>query len=122
MQTVRSFWPYYLAQHRLAVCRAWHYAGTLMATTLLFALISSALWSWLWLVLVAGYAPAWIGHYVFEKNRPATFSNPFLSLACDYLMCWYWLSGQIDEQLQQHAHVLFEHHNNAQARESKPLR
>jgi hypothetical protein len=35
-----------------------------------------------------GYGFAWVGHFVFEKNRPATFKQPIFSLMGDFVM-WY---------------------------------
>ncbi len=103
-----AFWPYYLAEHRLPICRAWHYVGTTMATCMLLWLVTAGHYSSLWWVLIAGYGPAWIGHFVFEKNRPATFTYPRWSLMADYKMYWYWLTGQIEEELQKHSHVIFD--------------
>ena len=36
--------------------------------------------------LLCGYAFAWIGHAVFEKNKPATFKHPFYSFVGDWAM------------------------------------
>ena len=46
------------------------------------------MWWLLALVPVAGYGFAWVGHFGFEKNRPATFSHPAWSLAGDWVMFW----------------------------------
>lgn len=35
---------------------------------------------------VFGYSFAWVGHFFFEKNKPATFKYPLFSLACDFIM------------------------------------
>jgi hypothetical protein len=40
----------------------------------------------LWAMPVAGYSFAWVGHFFFEKNRPATFQHPFYSLLGDFVM------------------------------------
>lgn len=108
LRSFRSFWPYYLAEHRLPLCRALHYVGTLLATSFLIAVIAGEQWTLLWLLPILGYGPAWFAHFVIEKNRPATFRYPFWSLLADYKMLWYWLSGQIDEELQRQSHVLFQ--------------
>ena len=51
--------------------------------------------AWLWLAPVAGYGCAWIGHFVFEKNRPATFTHPLYSLMGDWVMYWQILRGKV---------------------------
>lgn len=95
IQTFQQFWPYYLGQHRLPSNRLLHYCGSLGALFLLAFLISSKMWAWLPIILVVGYGPAWIGHFLIEKNRPATFSYPFWSLAADYKMLYYALTGRL---------------------------
>ena len=52
---------------------------------------------WLLLVLlpVFGYGFAWVGHFRFEKNRPATFQHPFYSVAGDFVMFKDILVGKI---------------------------
>jgi hypothetical protein len=99
IETYKDFWPYYLREHARPRTRAVHFLGTGLST--FFAAIAVVTATW-WLVpvaLVAGYGPAWIGHFFIEKNRPATFTYPFWSLASDYRMTWTWLSGHLDEEL-----------------------
>ena len=51
-----------------------------------------------WLIpaaVVQGYAFSWIGHFVFENNRPATFKHPLWSVIGDFRMLWEILSGRI---------------------------
>ncbi|MFJ5383628.1 Mpo1-like protein, partial [Cupriavidus sp. CER94] len=43
----------------------------------------------------SGYAFAWVGHFGFEKNRPATFRHPFYSLMGDWVMVADILRGKI---------------------------
>jgi hypothetical protein len=45
-----------------------------------------------------GYGFAWFGHFVFEKNRPATFVYPLYSLGSDFVMFWHILTGQINQK------------------------
>ncbi|NSY36308.1 DUF962 domain-containing protein [Pseudoalteromonas sp. JC28] len=81
-----SFYPYYLAEHKNKTCRRLHFIGsTLVLLILLFALVF-AYWSLLWLLPIAGYGFAWVGHFFFEKNKPATFQYPLYSLMGDWVM------------------------------------
>jgi hypothetical protein len=50
-----------------------------------------------WLVAIAfvqGYAFAWVGHFFFEHNKPATFGYPCLSFLSDWFMWWEILTGK----------------------------
>ncbi|CAB9526955.1 Protein of unknown function (DUF962) [Seminavis robusta] len=48
-----------------------------------------------WQLLVMGYLPAWIGHFFFEDNRPATFIYPTYSLLCDFRMWYQMIKGDL---------------------------
>ncbi|MGZ5032821.1 MAG: Mpo1-like protein [Usitatibacter sp.] len=94
-KSFREFYPFYLSEHRNATCRKLHFAGsTLVLGLVALALGTQALWL-LWLAPVAGYGFAWVGHFAFEKNRPATFKYPGYSLLGDWVMYWQLLTGKI---------------------------
>ncbi|SFS01769.1 hypothetical protein SAMN05216570_1559 [Dyella sp. OK004] len=91
----RDFYPYYLTEHSDRNCRRMHFVGsTLVVLVVLLAIVTGRL-AWLWLTPVAGYGFAWLGHFVFEKNRPATFSHPLYSLLGDWVMYWQILRGKV---------------------------
>jgi hypothetical protein len=78
-----------------------HYVGTsLIIGMIIWMFLDFAWWKFL-LIPVTGYGFAWIGHFVFEKNKPATFKYPFYSLASDFIMYFHFLTGQIDSKLAQ---------------------
>ena len=90
-----AFYPYYLSQHSNRICRRWHFIGSsLVVGIVLFAVVSQR-WSWLWLLPLAGYGCAWIGHFVYQKNRPATFTHPLYSLRGDWVMYGQMLRGKL---------------------------
>ena len=93
--SMREFYPFYLSEHSNRTSRRLHFAGTSLALVWLAAALATQN-AWLLLAgLVCGYAFAWVGHFFFEKNRPATFSYPFYSLAGDWVMWSQILRGKI---------------------------
>ena len=95
MKTFREFYSFYLSEHRNPTCRKLHFAGSTVALAILVLAAATQRWALLWLVPIAGYGFAWVGHFAFEKNRPATFKHPFFSLAGDWVMYWQLLTGKI---------------------------
>jgi len=90
-----DFYPFYLREHSNIMCRKLHFIGTagVIALLLLFFFTGNLM------VLAAlpfvGYGFAWVGHFGFEKNRPATFKHPFYSLLGDFKMFWDILTGRV---------------------------
>jgi len=85
-ESLKEFYPYYLSEHSNPVCRALHFIGTSIGL-ILFGMAIFGANPWLLLVgIVQGYVWAWIGHFVFEKNKPATFEYPGYSFISDWLM------------------------------------
>lgn len=91
----REFYPYYLNEHSRRVTRRLHVIGSFCAIGLLVAAVVTHIWWLLALTLVAGYGFAWVAHFFFEKNRPATFTHPVYSFAGDWVMFVQALSGRI---------------------------
>ena len=84
--TFREFYPFYLSQHQNSVCRLLHFIGTSIIIILLIFYVNTA--KDLLLIPFVGYGFAWIGHFFFEKNKPATFKYPIYSLMGDFVMFW----------------------------------
>ena len=82
----REFYPFYLQEHSNKTCRRLHFIGTSLVLALLVAVLITGNWVWLWAFPVIGYGFVWVGHYVYEKNRPATFKYPFYSFMGDFVM------------------------------------
>ncbi|WP_298193722.1 DUF962 domain-containing protein [Metallibacterium sp.] len=90
-----EFYPFYLGEHRNSACRRLHFIGScIVLLLLLIALLTRDAW-WLLLLPVVGYGFAWVGHFFFEKNRPATFQHPWYSLIGDWRMFADVLRGKV---------------------------
>jgi hypothetical protein len=94
-----TFWLDYLRAHDRAGTRALHYVGTSAALLLALAAPLSGRWWLLGAAVMAGYAFAWLGHFVVERNRPATFGHPVWSLFSDFRMLALWASGRLAPHL-----------------------
>ena len=91
----RDFYPFYLGEHSNRSCRRLHFLGSALVLAIMVLALASGRWKLLWLLPVIGYGFAWIGHFFFEKNRPATFKYPFYSLMGDWVMFRDILTGRI---------------------------
>ena len=94
-RTLDEFYPYYLGEHSNRTCRRLHFVGTSLG---LLCAIGAVLTLNPWLLLLAlviGYGCAWVGHFYFEHNKPATFKYPWLSYRGDWRMWWQILTGKI---------------------------
>lgn len=82
----KEFYPFYLEQHQNNVCMALHFIGTVFVLiSFVFFLFTHSLF-FLFFMPIIGYGFAWVGHFVFEKNKPATFQYPLYSLMGDFLL------------------------------------
>jgi len=90
-----DFYPYYLGEHSNSTCRRLHFIGTSLVILILVLAVVATAWWWLIALPVAGYGFAWVGHFFFEKNRPATFKHPLYSLLGDFVMYRDMLRGKV---------------------------
>jgi hypothetical protein len=94
-KTFKEFYPFYLNEHSNRTNRVLHFIGTCLVVCVLAVTFWQMNFKLLWLCPLVGYTFAWIGHFVFEKNRPATFKQPFYSLMGDFLMWWQLITRKI---------------------------
>ena len=90
-----EFYPFYLNEHVNKTCRRLHFVGSTLVLSLLVSTVISQNWALLWLLPVIGYGFAWVGHFFFEHNRPATFKHPLYSFIGDWVMAKDMLIGRI---------------------------
>ena len=93
--TFAEFYPFYLGEHRDPICRVLHFLGTSLALAILFFAVSWGVWWLIGVAIVQGYAWAWVGHYGFEKNKPASFKQPLYSFIGDWVMWFQLLTGKL---------------------------
>ncbi len=94
-KTFKAFYPFYLSQHQNSTCRRLHFIGSSLIIVMLVYILLTSSWALLWTIPILGYGFAWVGHFFFEKNKPATFTYPFYSLLGDWVMYKDILVGKI---------------------------
>ena len=90
-----EFYPYYLSEHANSTCRLLHFIGSWLVLALIAYAVASKQFVLLWFIPVIGYGFAWIGHFFYEQNKPATFQYPLYSLMGDWVMFKDILIGKI---------------------------
>jgi hypothetical protein len=91
----REFYPFYLSEHGNRTSRRLHFIGSCGVLVLLAVAIWRGNAWYLLAALLCGYGFAWVGHFFFEKNRPATFKHPIYSFVGDWVMFKDILTGRI---------------------------
>lgn len=95
IKTYKEFYQFYLTEHQNKTSRTLHFIGTFLVFVFAFlALYLDSGYLWI-LVPLMGYGFAWVGHYFFEKNKPATFKYPLWSLLSDFKMFFQLITGKI---------------------------
>ena len=93
--SLSEFYPFYIGEHQNLICRRLHFVGSSLVLGCMAAGFSTGQWFWFPIALLCGYGFAWIGHFFFEKNKPATFKYPFYSFISDWIMYKDILIGKI---------------------------
>jgi hypothetical protein len=105
-ESFEEFWPYYVSQHQNRTCRQLHFVGT----TIAMGCVAIAPWypAALLAAPVAGYGLAWIGHFAFEKNKPASWGGAkaaLWSLRGDLRMWRRMLEGTMEAEVERFSDV-----------------
>jgi hypothetical protein len=93
-QSLKEFYPFYLTEHSNSTSRVLHFIGTGLVLVILLTAIIQQRWLMLVAIPFVGYGFAWVGHFFFEKNKPATFQYPGYSLASDFILFFHLLIGK----------------------------
>lgn len=84
--TKQKFYDFYLEEHQNMACRRLHFAGSSFGLLGLATSLKTRSPKPIMKGIAAGYACAWVGHFFFEKNKPASFKFPLQSFASDFRM------------------------------------
>jgi hypothetical protein len=93
---LEEYYKQYLTLHQNKWCRRLHFFGQLVTIFLLCVMIGHKVNIAIYLVLPFVIYPfAWSGHFFFEKNKPAAFSDPIKAKICDWIMFKDMILGKI---------------------------
>lgn len=100
-----EFWGHYVLAHRCFSTQLLHTLGTVGCLFFLAACTTAGsmlTWHYFMLLLLSplvGYGPAWISHFLIEKNKPVALDYPLYSLMADLKMVAYFLTGRMPAEV-----------------------
>ena len=92
----KDYYAYYLTLHQNRWCRRLHILGNIATLGFVIIAVCAKVWLWLLLTPFVIYPFAWSGHFLFEKNKPAAWTNPLKAKLCDWKMMWDMIRGRIE--------------------------
>lgn len=95
IKNYQEFYKFYLTEHHDLTCRRLHFVGSSIGLLMISKAIQKKQKRYLAYGVLAGYACAWVGHFGFEKNKPASFKQPLYSFISDWRMFAHIVTGQI---------------------------
>lgn len=101
-QSFEEFFPYYLSEHSVRANRLLHFIGTSLGVCTVIAAIAVRRPQLAVLAPVLGYGFAWFGHFVVERNKPASFKYPWWSFLGDFRMYRLMLTGGVQPVLDEY--------------------
>jgi hypothetical protein len=100
MRTFEDFWPFYVREHSNETNRMLHFLGTSLAVGSVVAGLVTGKKGFFAAAPLLGYGFAWVGHFMVEGNRPATFKHPLWSLRGDFVMWKKMVTGQMAAEVE----------------------
>jgi hypothetical protein len=97
--TYEEFWPYYVSQHLHPATRAMHVIGTSLAILAIVTAVAFRAPILLIAVPVLGYGFAFASHFIWEKNKPASFGHPLWSFRADLRQLWKAYGGLLADDV-----------------------
>lgn len=94
-QNLNEYYAYYLTLHTNKNCRRLHVLGQI--STIAYVILTLLYGHPIMLLATPFivYPFAWTGHFLFEKNKPAAFTDPVKAKICDWIMLKDILIGRI---------------------------
>jgi hypothetical protein len=99
-KSFEEFWDFYVRAHSNPTNRKLHFVGTSLAMACVGGAVLLRRPSLFVAAPIVGYGFAWVGHFVFEKNKPASFDHPVWSFKADMLMWRKIASGTMDAEVE----------------------
>lgn len=99
-ESFADFWPFYVREHANKTNRTLHFIGTTLAMSTVAAALLTKRRALLLAAPVLGYGFAWVGHFLVEGNKPATFKHPLWSLRGDFKMWSLIATGAMDAEVE----------------------
>jgi hypothetical protein len=96
VKTFEEFYPEYLAAHADPRTRAVHAVGLISGLTVGITGLATRRPKWLLGGLALGYLPAFVSHWIWEKNQPKTFEDPVNSFKGDFVMVYELITGRLE--------------------------
>ena len=103
-----EYYPKYLLAHADPTNKILHVIGNLLTVAFVFIVVYLTAKNYLFLPLLlltpfVVYIGAWPGHFLYEKNEPATFKvNPVLTKTCDWIMIYELVTGKLKLDTRKH--------------------
>lgn len=105
---LKEYYPKYLLAHTNPINKILHVFGNLLTVAFVVFVLYLTTINYLFLPLLlltpfVVYIGAWPGHFVYEKNEPATFKvNPVLTKTCDWIMIYELVTGKLKLDTRKH--------------------
>ena len=94
-----EFFAFYVQQHATQSNRVMHAVGTTLGVLIAVVAVATGhpWYALLWIPVAYGFA--WTGHFLLEKNTPATFGHPLWSFISDFRMMFLMITGGLGKYL-----------------------
>ncbi len=103
LRTFDDFWPHYVREHSHETNRTLHFVGLTLAMGSAAAGLVTRRPGFFLAAPLLGYGFAWVGHFLVEGNRPATFTHPLWSLRGNFVMWWKTATGAMAAEVERAA-------------------